>query len=117
MAELRETTRRQRILRARDKASGIKGLKLRCTENESNMIDTVRAALSMTRAEACMALFFEKAKILNIPVVCQKPEVRVVCNTRDSETARLLNELVELTGAAPANILADALKQMKASLY
>jgi hypothetical protein len=112
-----ESTLRQRRLRERDRTKGIRNVKLRCTANESNVIDAVSANHSMGRAEMCVTLFILEAQRLKIPTVCEKPEIKALRLEQSSEATALLRELVELTGSTPSAIVTVALEKMRATLF
>lgn len=111
--QLSPTTLRQRRLRDKDKERGINHLKLRITQPENDLLDSVRARMSMTRTEATMFLFHEAAKEHGIKLLDEPPAITSVRMTKDSDAAKLLNELVELSGFSASLVLTKALTSYK----
>lgn len=110
---IKSGTLRQRELRRRDRARGIKLLKVRVTAHENNMVDEVCAAMSMSRSEVAALLFYERAQSLGIKPCAERPKVRAVKFAKDSNTSTLLDELVALTGKWPSAVMTQALTNMR----
>lgn len=105
------TAKRQRVLREKDRLRGIKHLKLRCTTNESNLIDNVAATKMLTRSEASMALFFDEAKRLGVDVGCPRPELTRISLAKGSDLAATLDRLSSAMGLSPVELLSSALAE------
>lgn len=108
-----ESAKRQRAMRVRDKARGIKGLKLRCTTGESALIDNVSLAMSLKRSEACMTLFFNEAERLGIDTSQVKPAAATIRTPKNSPALTILNELSEALGLPVSTVLLNALSEYK----
>lgn len=102
-------------MRSNDRERGIHNLKLRITSSENDLVDAVRAQMSMSRTEATIALYLAAAKDLGIDAVAEKPTVTSIRMTKGSESATLLNELVELAGCSANSVLTKALTAYRQS--